>query len=91
VLSLSLQRQYFSFLLGSNSVVDDLEDHQDKAQECEPDADAPLEQLSKTERAARSKDEEPLPGKWRNIGAILCLPGISPLDEAGGIALAQLF
>jgi predicted PurR-regulated permease PerM len=73
-------------------IVDDLADHSDEPVTAEPDInDAPLERPSKAELAADlHTGNSNLPKRWRAEGAVLCIGGAGPLDEAAAIALAQL-
>ncbi len=58
-------------------VVENLSDHDD----------APAEE---EEGAADLPDGAALPAVWRRPGAVLCIGARSPLDDAAGVALAQL-
>jgi predicted PurR-regulated permease PerM len=74
-------------------IVDDLADHNDEPEApAEPDTNnAPLERLSKAELAADLNTRgSKLSKRWRAEGAVLCIGGAGPLDEAAAIALAQL-
>jgi hypothetical protein len=71
-------------------VVDDLETHQDR-----PVSDAPAADLrSDLARLEPVADIETAPvqllEKWRQPGAIMCIPGSSKLDEAATLVVAQL-
>jgi predicted PurR-regulated permease PerM len=72
-------------------IVDDLADHSDEPEvPAEPDTnDGPSERPSKAELIADTGSSS-LPKRWRAEGAVLCLGGDGPLDEAAAIALAQL-
>jgi predicted PurR-regulated permease PerM len=73
-------------------VLDDLRDHVDKPKAVATDENTPekpLAQLSKVETAALDPADD-LPGRWREKNAVLCIPGVSELDEALAMVLAQL-
>jgi hypothetical protein len=74
-------------------IVDDLADHNDEPEVlAEPDTNnAPLERLDKVELPADpNTGGSNLSKRWRAKGAVLCIGGAGPLDEAAAIALAQL-
>src|ERR1700737_1857977 len=73
-------------------IVDDLSAHKDKTEEPpEPPVEGPLAQISKAEVAeAIASAPTEVPEQWRNGEPVLCIPGVSLLDEAAAIPLAQL-
>jgi predicted PurR-regulated permease PerM len=79
------------------SLVDDLDDHEDVAPApglTDDDAAAPPDAervLPRTPPLARlAPPAESLPPAWRGEGAVLCLGGRGPLDDAAATMLAQL-
>jgi predicted PurR-regulated permease PerM len=75
-------------------IVDDLSTHEDKPEQpAKVDAEAekltPLAQLNKTETTLNQKVTE-LPEQWRTAKPVLCIPGLSVLDEAVALMVAQL-
>jgi predicted PurR-regulated permease PerM len=72
-------------------IADDLSSHQDR-----PDAvsatepDGPLGRISQAEADIRAGQAEQLPQRWREPGAVRCVPGTGLIDEAAALALAQL-
>ena len=79
------------------SLVDDLDDHED-ATPAAGDADdgaaaPPQSELAVPRTAALTRTAPPadeLPAAWRGEGAVLCLGGRGPLDDAAATMLAQL-
>jgi predicted PurR-regulated permease PerM len=73
-------------------IVDDLSAHKDKTEDPpEPPVEGPLAQISKAEVAeAIASAPTEVPEQWRNGEPVLCIPGVSLLDEAAAIPLAQL-
>lgn len=75
-------------------IVDDLSTHEDKpGQPAKVDAEAekrtPLAQINKTEETLNQEMSE-LPEQWRTAKPVLCIPGLSVLDEAVALMVAQL-
>jgi len=75
-------------------VVDDLSAHEDKLEiehEAEPDTkeQAPLAQINKAEQALNQNSPE-VPEGWRTAKPVLCIPGLSFLDEAVALMVVQL-
>jgi predicted PurR-regulated permease PerM len=73
-------------------IVDDLGAHEDKPEvSAVPETEGPLAQISKAEAAESNTNTAPeLPQRWREGVPVLCIPGVSLLDEAAAIPLAQL-
>jgi predicted PurR-regulated permease PerM len=74
-------------------IVDDLGAHADKVKlvlELDGDADTqPLAQLNKAEEPSIAPTRQ-LPEQWRTAKPVLCVPGLSLLDEAVALMVAQL-
>jgi predicted PurR-regulated permease PerM len=74
-------------------IVDDLGAHADKVKlvlELDGDADRqPLAQLNKAEEPSIAPTRQ-LPEQWRTAKPVLCVPGLSLLDEAVALMVAQL-
>ena len=74
-------------------IIDDLSSHEDKPElAAEADAGAterPLAQINQTEESLNEKAAE-LPAQWRTAKPVLCIPGLSVLDEAAALMVAQL-
>jgi predicted PurR-regulated permease PerM len=75
-------------------IVDDLSTHEDKPEQpAKVDAEAEkrtlLAQINKTEETLNQKMPE-LPEQWRTAKPVLCIPGLSVLDEAVALMVAQL-
>jgi predicted PurR-regulated permease PerM len=74
-------------------IVDDLGAHEDKPEsknEVEAEAkDAPLAQVNKTEETL-NQNAAAVPEEWRTATPVLCIPGLSVLDEAVALMIAQL-
>jgi predicted PurR-regulated permease PerM len=76
-------------------IVDDLGTHEDKPElvkeEVEADAkeQAPLAQINKSEETLNQNAAE-VPEEWRTAKPVLCIPGLSVLDEAVALMVAQL-
>jgi len=75
-------------------IVDDLSTHEDKHEQPSPmlnpeDLNA-LSQIDQTEGARNQKLPELLLGQWRAAKPVLCVPGLSVLDEAAALMMAQL-
>jgi hypothetical protein len=79
------------------SLVDDLDDHDDVDPAPDEADDGPAAP-TRAERAlpaepaptAQPPEAEALPEAWRGEGAVLCIAGRGPLDEAAAAMLAQL-
>ncbi len=79
------------------SLVEDLDDHDD-VDPAPDDADDGPAASTRAERAlpvepaptAQPPDADALPEVWRGEGAVLCVAGRGPLDEAAAAMLAQL-
>jgi predicted PurR-regulated permease PerM len=71
-------------------VVDDLESHEDQPPGDTPQTDlrSDLARLDPAPEADAAK--LPLPEKWRQPGAVMCIPAASKLDEAATLVLAQM-
>jgi predicted PurR-regulated permease PerM len=75
-------------------IVDDLHDHVDRPEVHmesaeENDDDKPLAHITKAENAA-SEEALIAPEGWRDEGAVVCVPGNGPLDEALAHVVAHL-
>ena len=74
-------------------IVDDLSTHEDKleavAKADDGEAQSPLAQISQTEDALNQKPVELAP-QWQTAKPVLCIPGLSVLDEAVALMVAQL-
>jgi predicted PurR-regulated permease PerM len=75
-------------------IVDDLNAHEDKAEptpEIDPEAaiQSPLALIDKTEKSLRP-DSEQVSEQWQTTKPVLCIPGLSLLDEAVALMVAQL-
>ena len=74
-------------------IVDDLSAHEDKADPA-PEIDtqgskhAPLALITKTEMSLQSSEQ--FSDQWRTGKPVLCIPGLSLLDEAVALMIAQL-
>jgi hypothetical protein len=73
-------------------IVDDLSTHEDKQ---EPPATSPepkdaLTQIDQTEAARNQELPELSSARWRTAKPVLCIPGLSVLDEAAALMIAQL-
>jgi predicted PurR-regulated permease PerM len=73
-------------------IVDDLKAHEDKAEavmrdDAEQLGDSPLAHLEQVEAPQEPRS---LPESWRAKNAVLCIPGLSLLDEATAMVVAQL-
>ncbi|MFH6781593.1 MULTISPECIES: AI-2E family transporter [Methylobacterium] len=84
--------------VGIAQLIEDLSDRDDAAPETKPtlagrllsgrqDEDAPCEAAPAVPDAPAPED---LPEAWRHEGAVLCVAGRGPLDEAASMMLAQL-
>jgi predicted PurR-regulated permease PerM len=74
-------------------IIDDLSSHEDEP-ELAAKADAaatesPPTQINQTEESLNQKSTE-LPAQWRTAKPVLCIPGLSVLDEAAALMVAQL-
>jgi hypothetical protein len=76
-------------------IVDDLGAHEDKPElvkeeaEAAPKEQAPLAQINKAEDTLNQNAAE-VPVEWRTPKPVLCIPGLSVLDEAVALMIAQL-
>ncbi len=75
-------------------IVDDLSTHEDKPEQpatvdAEAEKQTPLAQINRTEATLNQKMPE-LPEQWRTAKPVLCIPGLSVLDEAVALMVAQL-
>jgi hypothetical protein len=75
-------------------IVDDLSAHEDKSEpapeiDAEAEKEAPLAQITKTEKSLNQTVKE-LPEQWRTEKPVLCIPGLTLLDEAVALMVAQL-
>ncbi len=74
-------------------IIDDLSSHEDKPEQASKVEDAetasPLAQINQTEASLNQKAAE-LPAQWRTAKPVLCIPGLSVLDEAVALMVAQL-
>jgi predicted PurR-regulated permease PerM len=74
-------------------IVDDLSTHEDKLEQVakadDVETQSPLAQISQTEESMNQKAGE-LPVQWRTAKPVLCIPGLSVLDEAAALMVAQL-
>jgi predicted PurR-regulated permease PerM len=75
-------------------IVDDLSAHEDRSEpvtavDVEVDKQTPLAQINKTEESLNQITKE-LPEQWRTAKPVLCIPGLSLLDEALALMVAQL-
>jgi hypothetical protein len=75
-------------------IVDDLSAHEDKSEpapeiDAEAEKEAPLAQITKTEKSLNQTVKE-LPEQWRTEKPVLCIPGLTLLDEAVAFMVAQL-
>jgi hypothetical protein len=70
-------------------VADDLETHEDRADNADPAADDRSD-LARLVPLTRDDTVPPLMAEWQQPGAVLCIPGSSKLDEAAALVLAQL-
>ena len=74
-------------------IVDDLSTHEDKLEQVakadDVETQSPLAQISQTEESMNQKAGE-LPAQWRTAKPVLCIPGLSVLDEAAALMVAQL-
>jgi predicted PurR-regulated permease PerM len=73
-------------------IVDDLKAHEDKAEavlrdDAEQLGDSPLAHLQQVEA---KQDPKSLPEGWQAEKPVLCIPGLSLLDEATAMVVAQL-
>jgi predicted PurR-regulated permease PerM len=73
-------------------IVDDLSAHKDKVVELPQDGGEKIERPPHSQlRLAEAKVElESLPERWRSEKPVLCIPGLSLLDEATVMMVAQL-
>lgn len=75
-------------------IVDDLSNHEDRlklAAKCEDEeTQNPLAQINHTEETLNAKQIHELPAQWRTEKPVLCIPGLSVLDEAVALLVAQL-
>jgi len=74
-------------------IIDDLSSHEDKPEQAskveDADTESPLAQINQTEVSLNQKAAE-LPAQWRTAKPVLCIPGLSVLDEAVALMVAQL-
>jgi predicted PurR-regulated permease PerM len=75
-------------------IVDDLSTHEDKPElaikvDADAKEEAPLAQINKAEEILNQNVTE-LPAQWRTAKPVLCIPGLSVLDEAVALIVAQL-
>lgn len=75
-------------------IVDDLGAHEDKVEsppllDAEAEKQTPLTQLASTEQVPNQTLKE-LSAQWRTAKPVLCIPGLSLLDEAVTLIVAQL-
>ena len=74
-------------------IVDDLSTHEDKPEQAtkvdKAETPTPLAQINQTEELLNQKVTE-LPAQWRTAKPVLCIPGLSVLDEAVALMIAQL-
>jgi predicted PurR-regulated permease PerM len=73
-------------------IVDDLKSHEDKTEavlrdDAEQLGESPLAHLQQIEA---TQDPKSLPEGWRGDKPVLCIPGLSLLDEATAMIIAQL-
>jgi predicted PurR-regulated permease PerM len=74
-------------------IVDDLSGHENKPEPAhEGGADGEHAQLARINKAAdpSGETERELPKRWRTGEPVLCIPGLSVLDEAVALMVAQL-
>jgi hypothetical protein len=73
-------------------IVDDLSTHEDK-QEQPATSPEPGDALTRIDQTAAARNQE-LPelssARWRTAKPVLCIPGLSVLDEAAALMIAQL-
>ncbi len=72
-----------------HEVVDDLETHQDPLPS-EAEVIDTRSDLARLEPVAATVPAVPLPERWTQPGAVLCIPGAGKLDEAASLILAQI-
>ena len=75
-------------------IVDDLSTHEDKPElaikvDADAKEEAPLAQINKAEEILNQNVTE-MPAQWRTAKPVLCIPGLSVLDEAVALIVAQL-
>ena len=74
-------------------IIDDLSSHEDKPEPAskveDAETESPLAQINQTEASLNQKAAE-LPTQWRTAKPVLCIPGLSVLDEAVALMVAQL-
>lgn len=75
-------------------IVDDLSTHEDKPElaikvDADAKEEAPLAQVNKAEEILNQNVTE-MPAQWRTAKPVLCIPGLSVLDEAVALMVAQL-
>jgi predicted PurR-regulated permease PerM len=74
-------------------IIDDLSSHEDKPAQAskveDAETESPLAQINQTEASLDQKPAE-LPAQWRTAKPVLCIPGLSVLDEAVALMVAQL-
>jgi hypothetical protein len=74
-------------------IIDDLSSHEDKPEQAlkveDAETESPLAQINQTEVSLNQKTAE-LPAQWRTAKPVLCIPGLSVLDEAVALMVAQL-
>jgi predicted PurR-regulated permease PerM len=74
-------------------IIDDLSSHEDKPEQAlkveDAETESPLAQINQTEVSPIQKTAE-LPAQWRTAKPVLCIPGLSVLDEAVALMVAQL-
>jgi predicted PurR-regulated permease PerM len=74
-------------------LVDNLGDHEDVAEVAlDPvnvEKSTPLEQITRVEEALDKRRADP-PSQWKSAKSVLCVPGMSVLDEAVAILVAHL-
>ena len=75
-------------------IVDDLSTHEDQSEPppeiaAEPDKQSPLAQIKKAEESTNQPVRN-LPAQWRTAKPVLCIPGLSLLDESLALMVGQL-
>jgi predicted PurR-regulated permease PerM len=75
-------------------IVDDLSTHEDRQEQpsptLKPEDPNALTQIDQTEGARNQELPELLSEQWRTAKPVLCIPGLSVLDEAAALMIAQL-
>ena len=73
-------------------IVDDLSTHEDKQEQpaTSPEPGDALTQIDQTEAARNQELPELSSARWRTAKPVLCIPGLSVLDEAAALMIAQL-